>query len=592
MRAIKNCLVLFAGLFVFMTSCEKIEDLPYYDKGSVVTLTASKTAVTPTPADSVTEVISFNWTDPAYATDTSSYKFILELDSTGRNFAKKITKEVIGKRTVGFTGREINAALLNYGFTLGVPKDVDVRVVSSYGNNNEQYTSNVVKVSITPFNDPSKLTSTASSVNCKLATASQNSLTFSWTQAFKGYSGNINYIIQYDSAGKNFANIKEVPVGNQLYSKAMTQGEMNESALNSGVRGEDTGKVDFRVKAITAQGAISYSNVFSVTIGTYIPILRFYLPGSYQAATGNGADWDPTTAPELIRDQRTDVFNSMYYIYIYLPAGSAFKVTQGRSWDVNYGGTGGNMVAGSNDNFSVSTAGVYRITINRSTLKYDIRSGRMGFVGGATGAGWDPPGVFPTYEMGAPATNLFVGLTDFTAGGWKLIDNNTWNDGTNSVGETRSYGSNGGSGSAVVTNGPNFPDIAPTAVGRYRVIWDGRNVDNTKYEMSPATEMRLVGDGIDSVGVSDWNPASSPQMTYSGNGVWTITIGLKANKSIKFLAGNDWGAFDYEDNSGGSQALGTARKIKWDGGGDFKTPTVAGTYTITLNEKTQTATIN
>ena len=166
MRAIKNCLILFAGLFVFATSCEKIEDLPYYDKGTVVTLTPSTTTVTPTPADSTTQVISFSWTDPAYATDTSTYKFILELDSTGRNFSKKITKEVIGKRTVGFTGREINTALLNYGFAIGVPKVVDVRIVSSYGNNNEQYISNVVKVTITPFNDPPKLSSTSDSADC------------------------------------------------------------------------------------------------------------------------------------------------------------------------------------------------------------------------------------------------------------------------------------------------------------------------------------------------------------------------------------------------------------------------------------------
>jgi hypothetical protein len=590
MRAIRNLLILFAGLAFFTTACEKIEDLPYYDKGTVVTLTPSTTAVTPTPADSVTEVINFSWTDPAYATDTSTYKFILELDSSGRNFAKKITKEVIGKRTVGFTGREINAILLNYGFALGVAKDVDVRIVSSYGNNNEQYTSNVVKVSITPFNDPSKLTSTSSSVVCDLPTASQNSLTFSWTPAFVGYTGNINYIIQYDSAGKNFANIKEIAVGNQLYSKAMTQGEVNETALNSGVPGGNTGKVDYRVKATTAQGAISYSNVFSVTIKSYVPVLRFYLPGSYQAATGNGNDWDPGTAPELIRDLRAGLFNNMYYIYIYLPAGAQFKVTQGRSWDVNYGGTGGNMVAGSPDNFNVATAGVYRISINRNTLKYDIRAGRMGFVGGATGAGWDPPSVFPNYALGAPATNLFVGLSDFTSDGWKLIDSDTWNDGSNSVGETRSYGSAGGSGSTMVINGANFPNIA--APGRYRVIWDGRDVNNIKYEISPATEMRLVGDGIDQVGVGDWDPPTSPQMTYSGNGVWTLTIALKANKDIKFLAGNAWGAIDYEDNSGGSQAVGTPRKIKWEGGSNFKTPATAGTYTITLNEKTQTATIN
>ena len=81
-------------------------------------------------------------------------------------------------------------------------------------------------------------------------------------------------------------------------------------------------------------------------------------------------------------------------------------------------------------------------------------------------------------------------------------------------------------------------------------------------------------------------------MTYNGNGVWSITLTLVAGKDIKFLAGNAWGAFDYEDNSGGSTATGTPRKIKWEGGDNFKTPVTTGSYTITLNEYTQTVTIN
>ena len=108
-----------------------------------------------------------------------------------------------------------------------------------------------------------------------------------------------------------------------------------------------------------------------------------------------------------------------------------------------------------------------------------------------------------------------------------------------------------------------------------------------------ASIMKLVGDGLNQAGVNDWDPPTAPLMTYSGNGIWTITIGLKANKSFKFLAGVTWGAFDYEDQSG-SSAIGTARKISFDAstGADFKTPAVAGTYTITLNENTQTVTVN
>jgi hypothetical protein len=52
-------------------------------------------------------------------------------------------------------------------------------------------------------------------------------------------------------------------------------------------------------------------------------------------------------------------------------------------------------------------------------------------------------------------------------------------------------------------------------------------------------------------------------MTYAGNGKWTITLNLIGNKEIKFLSGNDWGAFDYEDAGNG--------KIRWDGSDNFKT---------------------
>ncbi len=577
------------GVTLVALSCTKIEDLPSYGNGQAVTLGPSKFAVVPTPADSLSTVLSFFWTSPNYATDTANIKYILEMDSTGRNFSKKITREVIGSKTINFTGRELNTILLNYGFALGTPYNMDVRVISSYKNNNERLTSNVIKVAITPYTDPAVLTATASNVTLDLANAAVNVITYNWTQSFAGYAGNINYILQFDSAGKNFVAPQEIPIGNKIYTKTLTQGELNETGLTSGIPGGNSGKVEYRIKAITAQGAIAYSNVYNVTMKTYVPILRFYMPGGYQAATGNGNDWDPATAPELIRDLRSSVLNKMYYIYMYLPAGAEFKFTQGRAWDINLGGTGGVLSSGG-ANLTVPTAGYYRITINRVTLQYDIREGRMGFVGGATGANWNPPSVFPTYAMGQPANNLFVGLTDFTTGGWKLIDNNAWNDGSNTVSETRSYGTGSGSGSTMEVNGANFADI--TTAGRYRVIWDGRDVNNIKYEMSPATEMRLVGDGINQVGVNDWDPPTSPQMTYGGNGVWTITIALKAGKDIKFLAGNAWGAFDYEDNSGGSAAVGTARKIKWEGGNNFKTPAVAGTYTITLNENAQTVTIN
>ena len=575
-------------LVLTVLACTKVADLPFYDKGSAVTLSSSFATVVSTQADSNRNVVSFTWTNPKHGTDSANYKFVLSIDSAGRNFSREVTKTVMGARSTALTGRELNNILLNYGFAVGRPHSLDVKVTSSYGNNNERLESNVVRITVTPFDDPAVFTTQNATISPTLAVSNNPGNSFTWSRSFPGYTGNITSTLQYDSAGKNFASLREFPVGANLLTVTLTNFEMNETALNEGVAGGTTGKIDYRVKAVTAQGAVSFSNAASVTINTYIPILRFYMPGSYQSATGNGSNWTPGDAPELIRDIRPEAMNKLYYIYLYLPANSEFKVTQGRSWDINYGGTNNNLAPGG-ANFSVSTAGVYRISIDRANMRYDIREGRMGFVGGATGANWNPGASFPDYAMGHPERNLFVGLTNLnSAGGWKLIDNNGWNSGDITASNARSYGANGGSGSTMQVNGPNMPDVSAT--GRYRVIWDGRDVNNIKYEISPATEMRVVGNGI--TGVSDWNPGASPQMTYVSSGGWTISIALDANEDIKFLAGNSWGAFDYEDASGGSQSTGSPRRIKWDGGPNFKTPATAGTYTITLNENTQTVTIN
>jgi hypothetical protein len=213
----------------------------------------------------------------------------------------------------------------------------------------------------------------------------------------------------------------------------------------------------------------------------------------------------------------------------------------------------------------------------------------MGMIGQFQG--WSQPAV----KMSYVGVNKFIYITNMnTNDEFKFHDGNEWENSTYQKSRWFAVAdNNSNSGTVVVDPGSGFNNFkwnGPS--GRMRAIWDGRNTTNMQYNLSPATEMRVVGNGINQAGVGDWDPGSSPQMTYAGNGVWTITIVLKANMEIKFLAGNAWGAFDYEDNSGGSNAVGTPRAIVWDGSDNFKTPATAGTYTITLNEYTQTVTIN
>src|SRR5688500_7830056 len=84
---------------LLIAGCTKVNDLPAYKEGNAVTLTASATEVVAKPSDSLNNVLSFSWTNPNYATDSNNYKFVIEIDSTGRNFSKSVTKEFVGKNS-------------------------------------------------------------------------------------------------------------------------------------------------------------------------------------------------------------------------------------------------------------------------------------------------------------------------------------------------------------------------------------------------------------------------------------------------------------------------------------------------------------
>ena len=125
-------------LIIAFGACKKIADLPHYGNGAAPTLTASTTTIAPTAADSTNSVLTLNWSDPKYATDSSHQKFIVEMDSTGRNFMHEVSFEVDGPLNVSFTGNQLNNVLAGFGFAPGMPFSVDIRLTSSYTNNNDQ----------------------------------------------------------------------------------------------------------------------------------------------------------------------------------------------------------------------------------------------------------------------------------------------------------------------------------------------------------------------------------------------------------------------------------------------------------------------
>ena len=85
---IRRIQAMLAAILLFgFIACEKIERLPFYAEGFNPELTASVTSLAPAPADSNKTVLTLVWANPEYASDSNSFKYIVQIDSAGRNFS-------------------------------------------------------------------------------------------------------------------------------------------------------------------------------------------------------------------------------------------------------------------------------------------------------------------------------------------------------------------------------------------------------------------------------------------------------------------------------------------------------------------------
>lgn len=157
MKYLSKIMLAMLVMAVSITACDKVESLPFYQGVSTTVLTASSSTIAVLPADSAKAAVLFSWSYPGFATDSTTAKYIIEIDSSGRNFTKAVSKTITGTLTTSYTGKELNNLLLAYGFNIGTAYDMDVRITASYGNNNNQIKSNTIKVKMTPYKVPPKV---------------------------------------------------------------------------------------------------------------------------------------------------------------------------------------------------------------------------------------------------------------------------------------------------------------------------------------------------------------------------------------------------------------------------------------------------
>lgn len=211
-----------------------------------------------------------------------------------------------------------------------------------------------------------------------------NVINVSWDNVMFPIEAPVNYTLQIDVISDTFgengwANAVAIVAGEDVLSKSILGGELNDIAANIGLQPDIEGELVVRVAAYMDR--FVYSEPVSVQVTPYveeIPFGELYMPGSY-----NG--WDPSTASRLSAIA-TGVFQG--YISISSPTGLGFKITPEQDWDEFYGlDTNGNFALGGDTDLTLPDYGSYQITVNLNNLTYTIIPFSWGIIGPSTAGG-------------------------------------------------------------------------------------------------------------------------------------------------------------------------------------------------------------
>ncbi|MBC6109973.1 SusE domain-containing protein [Pedobacter fastidiosus] len=282
-----------------------------------------------------------------------------------------------------------------------------------------------------------------------------------WKKADFGVAVVLNYTVQLDAAGKNFASA--VNIGNSnADSVSMSLGSLNTTLLNVlNLTANAKSDVEIRVTATLSNNNKITSVPIKISVTTYKELApdKLFVPGAYQ-------NWAPDVAP-FIRF----VADSKYEGFVYMSVADQFKFTSAADWNhINYGdgGAGKLTTDGLAGGVTVSAPGYYKLNVDTKNLTYStalIQS--FGIIGSATSGVWDNSTPM-TYDK---TNGVWKVTANLVAGALKFRANNVWdiNFGPADV--------NAFTGTLIQTNDA----ITITANGNYTITIDFKQATANKY---------------------------------------------------------------------------------------------------------------
>jgi hypothetical protein len=394
MKLIHKILLLALITVSVFSACDKKDILATHQKGTANVLSSSTNIVLSPAADSNNTVLTLNWTDPQFATNKASYKYVIEMDSTGKNFAKVDTRTVTGQLSTSFTAKELTNLLLARGYAFNVAADMEFRLKSSYSNNNELQISNVLKIKITPYKIPPKIAVPASGRLFIVGSGTAGGDATGWNNPVPVPSQEFSRIDETTwggvfqlTGGKSYLLL---PTNNNVWDiKYGGAGSINNS---NNVDGDNfkVGGSDLKTPATSGMYKIIFDfqqGKFTVTPYTGTLATELYIVGNATPG-GDATGWDnPVPVPS---QQFTRVNSSLFELTIALNPGKSYLfLPVNGSWTNKYGGVGtnnSNNVNGDDFKYNGSdmkapaVAGTYKISVNFAASNVAGASGKTTLV--------------------------------------------------------------------------------------------------------------------------------------------------------------------------------------------------------------------
>ncbi|MEE9407732.1 MAG: SusE domain-containing protein [Polaribacter sp.] len=542
---LKKLSYLFLSLTLLLGACETEESLTITSPDPVFELnTPGISSIFLNFALPNNPAFTISWKDQINA----GIDYTVEM-ATDDTFTTPVNLGSTDKNNFSMTVNEFNNAIISTGNTDF--RDIAIYMRVKSGDN----ITNTILLLVTtyPVNAPTfKDISNGDSFVLTLDKNDDVAVNINWEDPIldSSLAVDVEYVIQAAAPNTSFATPIEVGKVKNMSTISLTNAQLNNIAIQSGIPVDTAGDLELRIVATITDAASNtnlerISDTLTINVTTYLTVLDLSTTWGIVGSAAN--NWGATPDLPMFK---TDVAGVLV-AYVNLTAGD-WKFRENNDWANNLGSGGAADDAVSNGGNYTTTAGSFKITLDLNTNKYTKESFSLGIVGGAYNNWGATPDFMLEYDQ---YSDVFRGIVTLIDGGMKFRMNNDW--GTN-------YGDDGADGT-IELNGSNINVTA----GIYIVTV---NLNNQEYTLEKIDHVwGIVGEAY-----NNWGATPDAQFTRDWskpfNDIWILNDVTLIDGEYKFRANNDWGTNYGDDGNDGTLDNGGANIVA-----------IAGTYSFVLD---------